>query len=126
MTDSILNSVKKNLGLSEDYTPFDSDILMYINSTFADLTQIGVGPDEGFEIESAEETWDAFLGTDARRNRVKTYVTLKVRMLFDPPTTSYLINATEKMIQEAEWRINVHEDNLTWTPAPVTYNPPTL
>lgn len=120
MTNSILTSTKKNLGLTEDYTEFDQDILMHINSTFATLNQLGIGPDNGFAIEDAAPVWSDFIGTDKRLNSVKTYVYLKVRQLFDPPTTSYLITAMEKQVQELEWRLNVVVEHTIWTdPAPV-------
>lgn len=115
MTDSILTSIKKNLGVVEDYIVFDSDITMYINSAFATLTQLGVGPAEGFMIEDKTATWTTFLGTDPRLNPVKTYVQLRVRMLFDPPQTSYLVEAMKQQILEHEWRLNVHMEGIIWT-----------
>lgn len=119
--DSILDSVKKVLGIDKDYDVFDVDILMHINSVFATLNQLGVGPEAGYSIEDASPTWSDYLGDDLRLNNVKTYVYLRVRMLFDPPTTSYLLNAYEKQIQEAEWRINVTRESETYTPPePVT------
>lgn len=114
MSDSILNSVKKILGIAEDYTAFDVDILMHINTVFATLNQVGVGPIEGFMIEDDTSTWDAFLGTDPRRNNVKTYVYLRVRMLFDPPATSYLIDALKDQYKELEWRMNVYREETAW------------
>ena len=121
MTNSILDSVKKTLGLAADYTAFDTDIILYINSVFSTLTQIGVGPEDGYSIDSSTPTWDAFVGTDKNLNSVKSYVCLKVRLLFDPPTTSFAITAIEEMIKEAEWRIYVYRDNLIWTsPEPET------
>lgn len=115
MTDSILTSVKKNLGIDEDYTVFDSDITMYINSVFATLSQLGVGPDEGFMIEDKAATWTTLLGTDPRLNAVKTYVQLRVKALFDPPQTGYLVEAMKQQIQEHEWRINVFMEGTIWT-----------
>lgn len=108
MIDSILNSVKKKLGLSEDYTAFDEDIVISVNSALSTLTQIGVGPAEGFMIEGAAEEWAAFLGSDPGFQGIKDYVYLKARAVFDPPTTSYMITAMEKQIAELEWRINVY------------------
>ena len=119
---SILTSVKKILGIAEDYTAFDVDILMHINTVFATLNQLGIGPDDGFAIEDKTPTWDAFLGTDLRRNNVKTYVYLRVRMLFDPPTTSYLIQAQKEQLEELEWRINAYRESTEWVdpdPAPL-------
>lgn len=115
---SILTSTKKVLGLSEDYTVFDEDIIMHINSVFSTLTQLGVGPAEGFMIEDATAEWDDFIPgapDDPQFNSVKSYMFLKVSMLFDPPQTSYLITAKEKQIEELEWRLNVHREEDDWT-----------
>jgi hypothetical protein len=113
MTESILNSTKKILGISEDYTAFDLDILTHINSVFSTLHQLGVGPVNGFVIEDADAEWMDFLQFDTRLNAVKTYVYLRVRLLFDPPQTSYLIGAMKEQIQELEWRLNmVHETDI--------------
>lgn len=113
--DSILNSVKKTLGIGSDYTAFDLDIMLHINSVFSTLNQLGIGPEAGFMIEDADATWDTFLGTDALKlNSVKTYVYLKVRMLFDPPQTSYLIDALNKQATELEWRLNVRREEVSW------------
>ena len=107
---SILNSVKKVLGLEETYTSFDVDILMHINSMFGVLHQLGIGPDAGFVIEDDSSVWSDFLDDDVLLNSAKTYVYLRVRMLFDPPTTSYLITAMEKQISEIERRLNVYRE----------------
>jgi hypothetical protein len=120
MNSSILTSTKKNLGISEDYTAFDADILMYINSVLSTLCQIGIGPEEGFEISDDTATWGDFLGTDKRLNSVKTYVTLRVRLLFDPPQTSFLIASLQKQLEEIEWRLNVVRETTDWVdPEPV-------
>ena len=115
MTDSILTSIKKNLGVPEDYEAFDQDIILYINSAISTLTQLGVGPDEGFMIEDKTAVWDTFLGTDPRLNMAKTYIQLRVRMLFDPPQTSYLVEAMNKQIEQHEWRLNVFMEHSIWT-----------
>lgn len=107
MTDSILDGTKKALGLEPDYTPFDADIIMHINSVFGTLHQLGIGPVEGFAIEDSTATWSAFLDGDKRFNPVKTYVFLRVRMLFDPPNTAYLVSAMKEQITEMEWRLNL-------------------
>lgn len=120
METSILTSTKKILGISEDYTVFDLDIITHINSAFATLTQLGVGPPEGFMIEDATAEWVDFIADDLQYNPVKSYIFLRVRQLFDPPSTSYLIAAVEKQIQELEWRLNVHREGLQW----VDPNPP--
>ena len=106
MADSILNSTKKILGLSEDYTHFDLDIITHINGTFSILDQLGIGPVGGYSIEDETPTWDQYSVPSNQLQLVRTYVVLKVRMLFDPPTTSYLIEAMNKQILEHEWRLN--------------------
>jgi hypothetical protein len=115
MTESILDSVKKVLNLNSDYTPFDQDVIMHINSVFSILNQLGVGPENGFMIEDKEAVWSDFLEGDLRLNNVKTYVYLRVRMLFDPPTIGYLKDAMQEQIKELEWRINVQRESVAWT-----------
>lgn len=120
MTDSILTSTKKILGIEESYTAFDEDIMLHINSVFSILNQLGIGPDDGYAIGDSSDTWDDFFGDDARLNSVKTYVYLRVRLLFDPPTTSYLINSMNEQVKELEWRLNVQREETSWTdPNPV-------
>jgi hypothetical protein len=115
MSDSILTSIKKNLGVPEDYEVFDPDIILYINSAFATLNELGVGPAEGFMIEDKAAVWTTYLGTDPRLNSVKTYIQLRVRMLFDPPQTSYLVEAMKEQILQHEWRLNVVMEHTIWT-----------
>ena len=110
MSDSILLSTKKTLGLAEDYTAFDQDIIMHINSVFSVLHQLGIGPLEGFEIIDDTDTWEDF-ASDVRLNSIRSYVYLRVRLLFDPPTTSFLLNALQEQIKELEWRLNVFVKN---------------
>ena len=111
--DSILTSIKKMLGISEEYDIFDADIVMHINSVFMTLTQLGVGPAEGFEIRDELATWDEFLDDPVILNTVKTYMYLKVRMLFDPPTSAALIDAMNRQANELEWRLNAQvESNI--------------
>ena len=116
MEQSILISTKKILGIAKDYTVFDLDIITHINSAFSTLTQLGVGPPSGFMIDDESEVWDDFIDVDLdpQYNSVKSYVFLKVRQLFDPPQTSYLITAVEKQIQEHEWRLNTHREETEW------------
>jgi hypothetical protein len=114
VSNSILNSIKKMLGVSEDYTVFDTDIILHINSVLSTLTQLGIGPEAGYSIENANATWDAFIGDDPRLNSVKSYVYLRVRLLFDPPSTSYLIEAYKEQIREHEWRLNVIREETAW------------
>ena len=115
MTDSILDGTKHALNLASDYTPFDQDILLYINAVFSTLNQLGVGPELGFMIEDKDAVWSDFLEGDLRLNNVKTYVYLRVRMLFDPPTIGYLVEAMKEQIKELEWRINSQRESVAWT-----------
>lgn len=108
--DSILLTVKKSLGIEPDMIHFDPDIIMCINSAFNILTQLGVGPIEGFAISSKEETWDLFIGEDKRLNMVKTYIYLKTRVTFDPPTGNAVLEAYKEQIKEYEWRLNFQVD----------------
>lgn len=114
MTDSILESTKKVLGIESDYTAFDVDILMHINSVFSTLNQLGVGPADSFTIEDKIPTWADFLETKKNINSVKTYVYLKVRLIFDPPSTSFAIESMQKQIQEFEWRLNVQREEVMY------------
>ena len=112
MEESILRSVKQVLGLEVTDPAFDVDIVMHINSVFSVLHQLGIGPVDGMFIGDATPTWADFLGDDPLLNAVKTYVCLRVRMLFDPPTTSFHIQAMEKQIEELGWRMNVYREGL--------------
>lgn len=122
MITSILTSVKKTLNLTEDYEAFDQDVILHTNAVFSILNQLGVGPPGGFAIEDKEPVWDAFLEGDPRSNDIKSYVYLRVRMLFDPPTTGYLTTAMEKQIEEFGWRINARREDTEWVD-PVTRLP---
>ena len=105
--DSILNSVKKILGITDSYEHFDADIIMHINSVFLILNQMGVGPDTPFTISDSSETWSDFTPDIDLIPMVKTYVALKVRMIFDPPTQGSVSEAMKNQIAECEWRLNV-------------------
>lgn len=118
--DSILDSVKKNLGIDPAYTHFDADITLLINGVFSTLNQLGIGPVDGFMIEDKSAEWDEFTGSDVLLNSVKTYVFLKVRVVFDPPATGYLVTAYNDQIKELEWRLNTYREGLSWQdPSPV-------
>lgn len=114
MSESILTSTKKNLGIEEDDESFDADIVLFINGVFSTLNQLGIGPEDGFSIADKTATWDAFIDSSLKLNSVRTYVYLKVRMLFDPPQTSYLIEALNRQAQELEWRLNVVREETEW------------
>ena len=107
---SILTSIKKLLGIAEEYTQFDEDIIMHINTVFLNLTQLGVGPEEGFVIEDDVASWEDFINDNAQLQAVKTYVYLKVKLLFDPPLSSSVIESMNRMIAELEWRLNAAVD----------------
>ena len=105
--ESVLTSIKKMLGITEEYEHFDSDIIMHINSVFMILTQLGVGPPSGFSIRDKTSTWKEFISDETKLQLVKSYMHMKVKLLFDPPLSSAVIASMEKMIAEAEWRLNV-------------------
>lgn len=107
--DSILNSVKKKLGIQEDYTHFDEDIIIDINSVFMILNQLGVGPDEPFTIEDEDAYWEDFID-NTRIEAVKSYMYMKVRLMFDPPTSGFLVDSLKKQIDELEWRMLVQAE----------------
>ena len=110
LMDSVLNSIKKLLGIQESYTIFDADLIMHINSTFAMLNQIGIGPKEGFMIEDSYTTWDEYI-TQANESMVKSYIYLKVRLLFDPPSNNSLTESINRQLSELEWRLYLEGDN---------------
>lgn len=105
--DSILTSIKKLLGIAEECEDFDTDLIIHINSVFMILTQMGIGPKEGFSIEDDSATWDDFLLDSKNLDAVKTYVHLKVKLVFDPSASSVVTEAMNKMISELEWRLYV-------------------
>lgn len=110
--ESILTSIKKMLGIDEEYTHFDADIIMHINSVLMTLTQLGVGPSEGFAIEDDTSTWIDFIPqiTTAQLHAVKSYMYMKVKLMFDPPLSSSVIESMNRQIAELEWRLNVAVD----------------
>ena len=105
--DSILTSIKKLLGIAEDYEHFDQDLIIHINSVLSVLTQLGVGPSEGFSIDDANATWNDFIPEDKRLSSIRSYVYMKVKLLFDPPLSSSVMESMNRMISEFEWRLNV-------------------
>lgn len=108
--ESILNCVKKMIGIAEDYDVFDVDIIVYINSVLSQLTQMGVGPPEGFRITGKNETWESYVQPGKTMELVKTYVPMKVRMMFDPPLSASVANAMSATLTEMEWRLHVDAD----------------
>ena len=107
MDESILTSIKKLLGIPEDHEHFDVDIIMHINSVFMILTQLGIGPDDGFKITDKLTTWNEYLPDGANIESVKSYMYLKVRLLFDPPSSSSIIESINRLISELGFRLNV-------------------
>ena len=105
--ESILTSIKKLLGMTEDYTAFDTDVIIHINSTFSILRQLGVGPKEGFAIKDKTATWVDFLGDTKTVELVKSYVYMKVKLIFDPPLNASVLQSYKESIAEFEWRGNV-------------------
>lgn len=110
--DSILISIKKMLGIVEEYEHFDVDLIMHINTVLSILTQLGVGPSEGFIIEDKSQTWSDFVRQDSRLDAVKSFVYLKVRLLFDPPLSSGVMESINRSINELEWRLKVAAEEI--------------
>ena len=111
--ESILTSIKKMLGIAEEYEHFDTDIIIHINSVFSTLTQLGVGPSEGFSIKDENAKWADFISDEKSLESVKSYMYLKVKLLFDPPLSSAVIESTNRMISEFEWRLNVAAETIS-------------
>lgn len=113
-TESILASMKLMLGMEPEYNAFDTDIIIHINSILAKLTQVAVGPEEGFKLDSTDpisSKWEDFLGTDSKvLNMAKTYMYLQLRLIFDPPQNSFTQDAIKKEAEELLWRLNVEAD----------------
>lgn len=108
---SILLTIKKLLGNNENYTHFDVDIIVYINSVFSILNQLGVGPEEGFSISGDSEQWTDFLPEGLVLNMVKTYVEAKTKLFFDPPDRGPVIESLNKVIAELEWRLSIFNNS---------------
>lgn len=111
MEESILTSIKKLLGITKEYKNFDADIIMHINTVFMILGQLGVGPKEGFMIEDDTSTWDEYIEDPTKLKAVETYIYLKVKLMFDPPLSSAVMEANKQMINELEWRLNVEAES---------------
>ncbi len=108
--DSILTSIKKMLGIEEDYTHFDPELIIFINSVFGILFQLGVGPtDAPFTIIGKAEKWNDFI-EDTQIETVKSYVFMKVKLLFDPPASSFVLSSYQELIKEFEWRCHIHAE----------------
>lgn len=110
MQSSILTTIKKMLGIDSSYEHFDTDIIININSVLMTLQQLGVGPEDGFSIEGSSEKWGDFIEHRKDLEATKTYIYLKVKLLFDPPTNSFSIDSYERQAKEFEWRLNVQAE----------------
>lgn len=110
--ESILDSIKEQLGIGKGYTQFDNQIIQHINSVFFDLNQLGVGPETGFAIEDNLTTWEEFLDGRTDLDAVQIYVYLNVKLLFDPPQTSFVLESYYRRIKEIEWRLNVQVESI--------------
>ena len=111
MDESILVSIKKLLGIAEDYDYFDQDIVMHINAAFMVLTQLGIGPSEGFLITDDTDTWSDFIDDATNLGSIQSYVYMKVKLMFDPPQNSFTVDSMTKLVNELEWRLNIAADN---------------
>lgn len=112
MNDSILNTIKTMIGLNPDDTEFNTDILVLINSALMVLRQIGIGPQNGFSVSDSTQTWSEFIEDIRYYESVKSYIYLKVRLMFDPPATSYVSEQMKTEIQEIEWRLKVEKEEI--------------
>lgn len=110
LTDSILDTVKHMLGIEPEQTHFDADIIHGINSAFFVLNQLGIGPDEPYEINGNTETWTSFDADNSKFNAVKEFIYLKTKMVFDPPLSGTVIGEYNKQIDELTWRLTAHHD----------------
>lgn len=110
--DSILNSIKKLLGIDPTYTVYDTDIIIHINSVLNILTQLGVGPSSGFIIENANTTWSEFIGSFPDLELIRTFTYMKVKLIFDPPTSSAAVDSMNNILKELEWRIYITAERL--------------
>ena len=110
MDESILLTIKKILGVPEDYKVFDVDLIVHINSVLLILQQLGVGPKSGFSITGTEETWSDFFTNPENLEAVKSYVGIKTKLLFDPPDSSFVLDSYKTLANELEWRLNVQVD----------------
>ena len=128
MEQSILKSTKKVLGVDPDDTSFDLDLITYINSAFFTLNQLGAGPPDGVIIEDDTEEWDVFEINSSTKpvdvQLIKTIVYLRVRILFDPPTSAFLLDAAKEMLKENEWRLSMNREAVEWVDPDPELEPP--
>lgn len=108
--DSILESIKKLLGIPKDYIAFDVDVIMHINTAFAILNQLGLGPEGGYGIEGYDDVWDDYI-VSYNMSMIKTFIYLKVRLAFDPPSSTALIESMQRTLDELTWRLELEGQN---------------
>lgn len=111
VSESILNSIKKLLNISKDEHAFDADIIIHINSVISSLLQIGIGPEKGYRISDEKDSWDEYVSDDSNIDYIKTYMYLKVKMIFDPPLNSSLMQSFNETIRELEWRLHINYES---------------
>ena len=111
VSESILNSIKKLLNISKDEHAFDTDIIIHINSVISALLQIGIGPSEGFRVSDESDTWQDYIADEQKIDYIKTYIYLKVKMIFDPPLNSSLMQSFNETIRELEWRLHINYES---------------
>lgn len=116
MTESILNEVKDAVNVAEDDAAFDIQIKLYINSAFSTLNQLGIGPDAGFRIAGPDELWTEFVAEGPILDKVKEYISLKVRYSWDPPGTGFHTTAMKELVAEAEARLSYMREETDWVP----------
>lgn len=115
MDTTIVGSIKKMLGLAPTYSPFDDELMMHIGSAIGEVTQLGIGPVNGFNLQTAEQTWADFLSDDpSLNNMVPQLVYMKVRLVFDTPESGFAITALKEQIEKLEWRVNVYREGIAW------------
>lgn len=112
MADSILTSTKAGLGIPESHTAFDVELILHINSVLSRLTELGLGPSQGFKIIDSAQTWEDFLGTDPRFDDAKSYMVFAVKMRFDPPDIGFVITAMKEQIEKDEYLLTNRRDNI--------------
>ena len=108
--ESILLTIKKMLGLEPEYTPFDTDIIVLINSSLMRLHQLGIGPKDGFRIANDKQTWSELVGDREDLNSIQEFIFIKTKLIFDPPATSFVIQAYNDRANELEWCLMVEKE----------------
>lgn len=116
LSESILNSMKQTLWpgeiMDDENNPFDAELILHINAIFTDISRLGIGSETPFHITGATETWSDFYNRIDMCNNVKEYMHLRLRMVFDPPANSFIVNSFEEMIKKLEWHLTVISDEL--------------